>query len=70
MRAQLAGYEVERTGRGSDFRIRRRDMLTGRVVESRLVEVKTGNSKLSKLQKRTKKRKSNYKVVRESPMFY
>jgi len=69
-RAQLSGYEVERTGRGSDFRIRKRNPFTGRVIESKLVEVKTGNSKLSKLQQRTKKKNSNYKVVREEPYFY
>ena len=27
LRAQLAGYEVERTGRGHDFRVRKRDLL-------------------------------------------
>lgn len=70
MHATLSGYEVERTGRGSDFRIRKRDMFTGRVTESKLVEVKTGRSKLSKLQQRTKRKKSNYKVVREDPLFW
>ena len=66
----LSGYEVERTGKGHDFRVRRRDPFTGRVVESKLVEVKTGKAKLSKLQKRTKKKKSNYKVERVDPLFY
>jgi hypothetical protein len=66
----IKGYEVERTGRGSDFRVRRRDPFTGRVVESKLVEVKSGNAKLSDLQKQTKKRKSNYKVDRVDPPFY
>lgn len=41
--------------------------MTGRVVKSELVEVKAGKSKLSDLQRRTKKRKSNYRVVREDP---
>jgi hypothetical protein len=66
----LQGKEVERTGRGHDFRVRTRDLLTGRVVKSELVEVKAGKSKLSDLQRRTKKRKSNYRVVREDPWFY
>jgi hypothetical protein len=60
---ELNGYEVERTGKGHDFRVRKRDIWTGRVVESTLVEVKTGNAKLSPVQKRAKrKRKSSYKV--------
>lgn len=54
MQLAMQGYEVERTGRGSDFRARRRDVFTGRVVESKLVEVKTGNAKLSRLQRKTK----------------
>ena len=66
----LAGYEVERTGKGHDFRVRRRNLLTQRVVESKVVEVKTGDAKLSKLQKKKKKKKSNYKVERVNPTFY
>lgn len=69
MRAQLAGYEVERTGRGHDFRVRKRDILTGRVTYSGVREIKSGNAKLSKLQKATKKNKSNYKVIRENSDF-
>lgn len=65
----LSGYEVERTGKGHDFRVRKRDIF-GRVVESKVIEVKTGKSKLSKLQKKTKRRKSNYKVERVDPLFY
>jgi len=69
LRAQLAGYEVERTGRGHDFRIRKRDIITGRVISSDLREIKSGNAKLSKLQKKTKKKKSNYKVIRQESLF-
>ena len=36
----LNGYEVERTGRGSDFRVRKRDLFTGKVTSSKLIEVK------------------------------
>ena len=43
-RAQLAGYEVERTGRGHDFRVRKRNILTGRVVYSGIREIKSGNA--------------------------
>ena len=59
----LRGYEVERTGKGSDFRVRRRDLFSGRVVESKQIEVKSGNAELSKLQQKNK-RKGNYKVER------
>ncbi|MFH0714177.1 MAG: hypothetical protein V1847_00270 [Candidatus Diapherotrites archaeon] len=70
MRAQMSGYEVERTGRGSDFRVRKRHPLTGRVVYSGLREVKSSKSApVSKLQQKTKKKKSNYKVIREEPLF-
>ena len=67
---QLQGYEVERTGRGSDFRVRKRDWLSGRVTESKLVEVKTGNAKTSRLQEKTKKKQNNYKVERVRPFFF
>jgi len=66
----LRGYEVERTGRGSDFRVRKRHPFTGRVIESKLIEVKTGNAQTSKLQQKTKKHQSNYKVVRVNPVFF
>jgi len=66
MKARLSGYEVERTGRGHDFRVRKRHPWTGRVVYSGLREVKSGNAKLSRLQRKTKRKKSNYKVVREN----
>jgi len=69
-RAQLSGYEVERTGRGHDFRVRKRDLLTGRVAYSGVREIKSGDARLSKLQQRTKKKKSNYKVIRENNPFF
>jgi len=66
----LRGYEVKRTGKGHDFRVRKRDLFTGKVVESKVVEVKSGKSNLSKLQQKTKKKKSNYKVERVEPFFW
>jgi hypothetical protein len=66
----MQGYETERTGRGHDFRARKRDFVTGRVIESKVVEVKTGKAKLSKLQRKTKKRQSNYKVERVQPFHW
>ncbi len=63
------GYEVERTPRGKDFTVRKRNPFTGRVTETKHIEVKTGKSKLSKLQEKTKK-KGNYKVERVDPMFW
>ena len=64
----LGGYEVERTGRGHDYVRRKRDLLTGRVVKTQYVEVKSGKAKLSPLQKKTKKKKSNYVVKRRNPL--
>jgi hypothetical protein len=71
LRYTLAGYEVERKHCGHDMRVRKRDIF-GRVVETRPVEVKTGpGARLSKLQKKTKKKKSNYRVERVGdPLFY
>jgi len=71
LNAMMRGMEVERTGKGSDYIERKRDLLTGRVVSSRKVEVKSSRTApLSKLQKKTRKRGSSYKVVREEPLFY
>ncbi|MEM4378978.1 MAG: hypothetical protein QXX85_08365, partial [Candidatus Nitrosotenuis sp.] len=54
---QLRGYEVERTGKGHDYYVRKRDPLTGRVIDSKYVEAKNGeNAKLSPLQKKMKKK--------------
>ena len=51
---ELMGYKMERTGRGSDFKASRHNYLTGK-NESKLVEVKTGDAKLSPLQKKRKR---------------
>ena len=53
-RYEMAGYKVERTGRGSDFKVSRSNWLTG-TKETKLVEVKTGDAKLSPLQKKRKR---------------
>lgn len=67
----LRGVEVERTGHGHDYIERKRNLWTGRVTSTKYVEVKTGNARLSKLQKKTKKKKKgNYVVVREQPLIY
>jgi hypothetical protein len=65
----VLGYEVERTGRGSDFRVRRKNYMTG-VSESYLVEVKTGDAEVSDLQRKTRKRSKNYTVERVDPWEY
>ena len=64
MQQRLMGKEVERTGKGSDFRVRERNPFTGQVTKSELVEVKSGEAELSKLQQKTKNKSSHYKVVR------
>lgn len=53
---QVKGYDVERTGHGSDYKARKRNLLTGKVGKEKHYEVKSGNAKLSPLQ-RKKKRK-------------
>jgi len=70
MSYRMSGYEVERTGRGHDFKVTKRDIFTRRVISSHHVEVKSGNAQLSPLQKKTKKKKRNYRVVREDPYFF
>jgi hypothetical protein len=67
----LAGHEVVRTRRGHDYRVRKRNLFTGKVIKSEVHEVKSSKTApLSKLQKKTKKKKSNYKVDRIDPPFY
>lgn len=70
MKYAVSGYEVDRTHpRGADMTVRRRDLFTGRVTSTRRVEVKTGDSRLSPLQRRVK-RKKRTKVERvDSPFF-
>jgi hypothetical protein len=46
---EFSGYKVENTGIGHDLKAQRRDWLTGK-KETEYIEVKTGNSPLSKLQ--------------------
>ena len=51
---ELAGYKVERTGRGHDWKASKRDWFTGK-KETKYIEVKTGSSELSPLQKKKKR---------------
>jgi len=69
-RMELSGYEVERTGKGHDFRVRKRNPFTGKVEYTGLREIKSSRTApISKLQKKTMKKKANYKVIRERPWF-
>lgn len=52
---EFSGHEVERTGKGHDLKVTKRDWLTGKKEKPKYVEVKTGNSKLSELQKKKKR---------------
>lgn len=66
-RYEMAGWKMERTGEGHDFKATRKNLL-GRVVETRYVEVKSGKSRQSKLQKQEQaKRRGHYKVEHENP---
>ena len=70
MRYMMMGYEVERTGRGHDFYVKKRDILTGKVIDRKFIEVKSGEAKLSKLQQKIKRKKNNYKVERINFLFW
>jgi hypothetical protein len=66
-RYEFNGYEVERTGKGHDLKAKRLDWLTGK-KETKYIEVKTGNSPLSRLQKKKKRQMgSKYVVERLEP---
>lgn len=70
MGAALRGEEVERVPHGRDYIVRKRNIFTGKIQRTTHVEVKSSpTAPLSKLQKRTKRKKSNYKVVRINPYF-
>ena len=70
MSALFSGEEVERAPHGRDFIVRKRNIFTGRVQRTTHIEVKSSPSApLSELQKKTKRKKSNYKVVRINPFF-
>jgi len=62
---RMKGNKVTRTGRGHDYKVTHRHPLTGKYEGTTYHEVKSGNGKLSKLQKKTKEKKgSRYKVER------
>jgi hypothetical protein len=63
---RMMGNEVERTGRGSDFRVRERNPLTGRVEKTYLREIKSSDTAPTSPLQRKKRTK---KVVVE-PLFY
>ncbi len=70
MRAALRGKEVERAPHGRDYIERTRNPFSGRVQRTTHVEVKSSRTApLSKLQKKTKRKKSNYRVERINPLF-
>ena len=51
---EMNGWNMERTDRGHDYKATKRNWLTGK-KETKYVEVKSGNAKLSPLQKKKKK---------------
>ena len=66
---EMRGEKVERTGYGHDFKVTKTDPWTGKRT-AEYIEAKTGNAKLSKLQKKKKKQMgSRYKVERDSDGF-
>jgi len=66
MKQKMQGNEVTRTGRGSDYAVRKVHPFTRERGPKTLVEVKSSKTApVSKLQKKTQKKTSRYKVVRE-----
>ena len=59
---EFNGYKMERTGHGHDFKATKKNGWTGE-KESKYVEVKTGESQLSDLQKRRKRQLGKRYVV-------
>ena len=61
------GYSVKTTGKGHDFRATKTNPSTGKKT-TKLVEVKSGNAKLTPTQRRSKKRLGKkYVVERREP---
>ena len=62
---RMKGNDVKRIHHGGDYIVTERDILTGKSKGKKVHEIKTGNAKLSPLQKKTKKKMgSKYKVSR------
>ncbi len=59
---EFSGYKVTRTGKGHDFKAEKKDWFTGK-KKTKYIEVKTGNSKLSKLQNKKRGQFGNKYVV-------
>ena len=59
---EMAGYKTKQTGKGHDFKATRKNWLTGK-KDTKYVEVKTGSSKLSPLQKKKKSQLGHKYVV-------
>ena len=60
---EMNGYKMIRTGRGHDFKSTKRNWFTGKSEKPIYIETKTGNAKLSKLQKKKKKQYGSRYVV-------
>ena len=68
-RYEKAGYNVERTGHGHDFRVTRINPITGE-KETKYLEVKTGDADLSPQQELEKRRlDEKYLIVNGDPTF-
>jgi hypothetical protein len=63
------GNKVVRTGLGSDYRVTEWHMFTEK-KDTYLAEVKSRKGKLSRLQRETKKKNRNYRVIRINPLIY
>ena len=73
LRYEILGYEVERTGRGHDYLVTKRNPFTGKIIDRKYIEVKYGDSPLSELQwESSREHRGHYKIERLilPPMFW
>jgi hypothetical protein len=63
---RIQGHDVQKIHKGGDFVVQKRDIFGNKIGKPTTCEIKTGNAKLSKAQKRKKKSssKGSYKVIR------
>ncbi|MCW4005140.1 MAG: hypothetical protein NWF04_00870 [Candidatus Bathyarchaeota archaeon] len=65
LQQRLQGNDCKKIHRGGDFIVQKRDIFGNKIGKPKTVEVKTGKSQLSKIQRSTKRRLGkNFKEVR------
>jgi formylmethanofuran dehydrogenase subunit A len=61
----MAGHDCKKIGKGGDFVVQQRDFLGEPVGEPMVVDVKTGNSKVTEAQEKRKRLlRGRYRIIR------